>query len=46
VPTSALRQTAARPLRAGLRTEKLARRLGAPLLSTDVALERLAVQLR
>ena len=46
VPTSALRQTAARPLRAGLRTEKLARRLGAPLLSTDVALERLAAQLR
>lgn len=38
VPTSALRQVAARPLRGGLRTTKLASALGRDLLAPDEAL--------
>lgn len=45
VPTLALGQRAARPLRGGLRTEKIARRLGAPLTPLDEALMHFRKQL-
>jgi dTDP-4-dehydrorhamnose reductase len=41
VPTATLRQRAARPLRGGLRTDKLHKLLGAPPLSLEESLERL-----
>lgn len=45
VATSALGQKAARPLRGGLRTEKVAARLDAPLLPVDECLARFRQQL-
>ena len=45
VPTSALAQPAARPLRGGLRTAKLARRVGRAPLPTRQALARLRQEL-
>lgn len=45
VPTSALRQRAARPLRGGLRTEKLAAAIGRRLLEPTEALARLRARL-
>lgn len=45
LPTSELRQRAARPLRSGLRTEKLTAALGRRLLGPDEALPRLRARL-
>lgn len=45
VPTSTLGQRAPRPLAGGLRTEKLSRRIGRPLLGARPSLERLRAQL-
>lgn len=45
VPTDSLRQKAARPLRGGLRTEKLERLVGQKAMTLEDALDRLAAQM-